>query len=62
MPSNPDLGIMTLDVESWRVTKIEEGIKQADQGLVASGVDVDWWLASWGTSDELTPPKPLKSR
>ena len=49
-----------IQLESWQVAHIKHGIKQADQGLVVSGDDVDQWLASWGTNKELPPPKPKK--
>jgi predicted transcriptional regulator len=49
-----------IKLESWQVAHVEEGMKQADEGLVVSGEDVDRWLASWGTGKELPPPKPRR--
>jgi RHH-type rel operon transcriptional repressor/antitoxin RelB len=49
-----------IELESWQVAHIRKGIKQAEQGLVVSGEEMDRWLASWGTAKELPPPKPRK--
>jgi predicted transcriptional regulator len=51
-----------IELESWQVAHVEEGMKQADEGLVVPGEDVDRWLASWGTAKELPPPKPRRKR
>ena len=48
-----------LQTESWQVAHIHKGIRQADEGNVFAGEDVDKWLASWGKSAELPAPKPL---
>ena len=49
-----------IELESWQVAHIKEGMRQAEAGLAVSGEDVDKWLASWGTSKELPPPRPRK--
>jgi predicted transcriptional regulator len=49
-----------IELESWQVAHIKEGSRQAKAGLVVSGEDVDKWLASWGASKELAPPRPRK--
>ncbi|MEI9978971.1 MAG: CopG family ribbon-helix-helix protein [Edaphobacter sp.] len=49
-----------IELESWQVSHIKKGVKQADEGLVVPGEDVDKWLASWGTPKELQPPKPRR--
>jgi predicted transcriptional regulator len=49
-----------IELESWQVAHIKEGLRQAKAGLVVSGEDVDKWLASWGASKELAPPRPRK--
>jgi RHH-type transcriptional regulator, rel operon repressor / antitoxin RelB len=49
-----------IELESWQVGHIKKGIKQAEDGVVVSGEDVDRWLASWGTAKQLPPPKPQK--
>jgi predicted transcriptional regulator len=48
--------------ESWQVSEIKEGMRQAAEGLVIAGEDMDKWLASWGTDHELPPPKMQKKR
>jgi predicted transcriptional regulator len=49
-----------IELESWQVAHIKEGMRQAEAGLVVSGEDMDKWLASWGTTKELPPPRPRK--
>lgn len=49
-----------IELESWQVAHIKKGVRQAEEGLVVPGEDVDRWLASWGTSKELPPPKPRR--
>ena len=49
-----------IELESWQVAHIKKGMKQAEQGQVISGEEMDRWLASWGTAKELPPPKPQK--
>jgi predicted transcriptional regulator len=49
-----------IELESWQVAHIKEGMRQAEAGLVVSGEDIDKWLASWGTSKELSAPRPRK--
>lgn len=49
-----------IELESWQVAHINKGMKQAEQGQVISGEEMDRWLASWGTGKELPPPKPRK--
>lgn len=49
-----------IELESWQVAHIKKGMKQAEQGQVLSGEEMDRWLASWGTAKELPPPKPQK--
>jgi RHH-type transcriptional regulator, rel operon repressor / antitoxin RelB len=49
-----------IELESWQVAHIRKGMKQAEEGLVVPGEDVDRWLASWATTKELPPPKPRK--
>ncbi len=49
-----------IELESWQVAHIRKGIKQAEEGLVVSGEEMDRWLASWGTAKKLPPPKPRK--
>jgi RHH-type rel operon transcriptional repressor/antitoxin RelB len=51
-----------VELESWQVSHIRKGIRQADEGLLLRGEDVDTWLASWGTAKELPAPKPRRTR
>ena len=37
---------------------IEEGEREADQGVFISGDAVERWLLSWGTENELPCPEP----
>lgn len=37
---------------------IEEGEREADEGVFVSGEAVIRWLQSWGTENELPPPEP----
>jgi RHH-type rel operon transcriptional repressor/antitoxin RelB len=46
-----------VELESWQIAHIKEGMRQAEEGLVLPGADVDEWLASWGSADEMPPPK-----
>lgn len=44
-------------LDAWRQAAIEEGIRDADAGRVASHEDVVAWVRSWGQADERPPPK-----
>ena len=47
-----------LSSQTWQVTAIKKAIKKADEApnLFEHG-DVTDWLNSWGTKNELEPPK-----
>jgi RHH-type transcriptional regulator, rel operon repressor / antitoxin RelB len=50
-----------LEVQRWQIEGIREAIDEADRG--ATGVPhepVAEWLDSWGTDQELPPPKPVQ--
>ncbi len=44
------------DRQRWQETL--EALDSANQGKVIDGDTVHQWLQSWGTDDELPPPKP----
>ena len=44
-------------LQAWQIAAIEEGIKAADEGRVVAHEDVAAWVDSWGSPDELPPPK-----
>jgi predicted transcriptional regulator len=44
-------------LEEWRLAAIDEGIRAADEGRVASHEDVVAWVRSWDQDDELAPPE-----
>jgi predicted transcriptional regulator len=37
---------------------IEQGLADADAGRVVPHEEVERWLRSWGTENELPPPRP----
>jgi predicted transcriptional regulator len=37
---------------------VEEGLADAKAGRLVDGESVMSWLASWGTDNELPPPRP----
>jgi len=39
---------------------IDESLAQVERGETISAEAVDEWLESWGTDNELPPPRPLK--
>jgi RHH-type transcriptional regulator, rel operon repressor / antitoxin RelB len=43
--------------EAWQVAHIKEGMRQADEGLTVPHEEVDAWMASMGTRNELPRPK-----
>jgi predicted transcriptional regulator len=44
-------------VQEWHLAAIDEGIKEADAGLLIPHEDVVAWVRSWGSSEELPIPK-----
>jgi len=45
-----------LERQRWQETL--EALDSANQGKVIEGDSVHQWLQSWGTDDELPPPRP----
>lgn len=45
----------TLEQNRWQETL--HAIESVAQGKIVSGEAVNTWLQSWGSSDELSPPK-----
>ncbi len=48
--------------EAWQVAHTMEGMKQAQQGQTVSDDEVDAWMASLGTANELPRPRPKRKR
>lgn len=44
-------------VQEWQLSAIDDGLKAADEGRVATHEDVVAWVRSWGRPDELPMPK-----
>jgi predicted transcriptional regulator len=55
--SNPATQLNQSDLDDFSIAEIEEGIADADAGRVLPYSAVREWLLSWGTTDELPPPK-----
>lgn len=52
-----------LDVNAWQVAAIAAAVAEADAGgPFVAHEDMDRWLASWGTDDELDPPEARPRR
>jgi predicted transcriptional regulator len=50
-----------LALQEWQVSAIEAGIASLDrEGGIAHEAVRDW-IESWGTDDELDPPKPSRA-
>jgi predicted transcriptional regulator len=45
------------ETEQTRWAETLAAMESVAQGKVVEGADVHAWLASWGTADELPPPK-----
>jgi predicted transcriptional regulator len=52
-----DAIVAYLDEQERQLEKIREGLDDAEAGRVLSHEVVTRWLESWGTEDELPPPK-----
>jgi predicted transcriptional regulator len=46
-----------LDEQEQQLERIREGLADAAAGRVVPDEEVARWLGSWGTEDELPPPK-----
>ncbi|WP_158537286.1 CopG family ribbon-helix-helix protein [Humitalea rosea] len=44
-------------LQTWHLAAIDEGIKAAEDGRVASHEDVEAWVRSWGSPAERPAPK-----
>jgi predicted transcriptional regulator len=52
-----------LEVESWHRRAIREAIAEADAGgPFVAHEDMERWLDSWGSENELDPPEPTVRR
>ena len=45
-----------LEVQSWQVERIHQGLKELQEGETVSHEDVAAWLSRWGESDEGEAP------
>ncbi len=52
-----DAIVAYLDEQERQLEKIREGLADAKAGRVISHEEVASWLESWGTENELPPPK-----
>jgi RHH-type transcriptional regulator, rel operon repressor / antitoxin RelB len=52
-----DAIVAYLDEQERQLEKIREGLADAKAGRVVAHEDVARWLDSWGTEEELPPPK-----
>ena len=46
-----------LDDNRWQVEAIEEGVRDADAGLLVPHGDVEKWVKSWRTKKPLRKPR-----
>jgi predicted transcriptional regulator len=46
-----------VDLQSWHLAAIDEGIRDADAGRLVAHEDVAAWVESWGKADELPMPE-----
>lgn len=46
-----------LDLQEWQARAIRAGMEDADAGRVLDHDPVRAWLESWGTDDEMPPPR-----
>jgi predicted transcriptional regulator len=50
-----------LDVQRWQIEGVRAALAEADRGDPGIPHErVAEWLESWGTDDELPPPKPIR--
>lgn len=47
-----------IELNGWQIEGIEAALREADAGLVVPHEEVVAWVRSWGTDDELPPPRP----
>lgn len=52
-----DAMVAYLDEQEHQLERIREGLADAEAGRVVSHGEVARWLDSWGSEDELPPPK-----
>jgi predicted transcriptional regulator len=46
-----------IETNEWQIRAIEKAIKSADKGHFVDHEEVVKWVDSWGTVEELEPPK-----
>ena len=45
-----------LDLQSWQMAAIQQGLDEADAGKLIPHEDIVRWVESWGKTDELPMP------
>lgn len=46
-----------IEANEWQIRAIEKAIKSADEGRFVDHEEVIKWVDSWGTPNELGPPR-----
>ena len=46
-----------IEANEWQIRAIEKAVKSADKGHFVDHEEVIKWVDSWGTTEELEPPK-----
>ncbi|MDN3513310.1 MAG: CopG family ribbon-helix-helix protein [Candidatus Brocadia sp.] len=46
-----------IEANEWQIRAIEKAVKSADKGHFVDHEEVVKWVESWGTTEELEPPK-----
>ncbi|MDP6705847.1 MAG: CopG family ribbon-helix-helix protein [Alphaproteobacteria bacterium] len=46
-----------VDLNAWQVAAIEAGLASADRGDLIPQAEITKWVDSWGSDEELPPPK-----
>ena len=55
------MAFLVVAYEEWAVAEIGKGIDAADRGAVVADTDVEAWVRSLGTADELALPQSKKA-
>lgn len=46
-----------IEANEWQIRAIKKAVKSADKGYLVDHEEVVKWVESWGTTEELEPPK-----
>lgn len=47
-----------VESQEWQLAAIREGLADAERGALIDHDEIEAWVRSWGTDDELPPPEP----